>query len=74
MVLYCCPRRDNRQKSWDMARQEQVLVLEPQQELKFRGNAKAEGRAEVRQLALDVSHYLCQLLLFCFLIVSSQDG
>uniref|UniRef100_A0A096M065 Vesicle-associated membrane protein-associated protein B n=1 Tax=Poecilia formosa TaxID=48698 RepID=A0A096M065_POEFO len=26
-----------RQKSWDMARQEQVLVLEPQQELKFRG-------------------------------------
>lgn len=28
-----------------MARPEQVLVLEPQHELKFRGNAEAEGRA-----------------------------
>lgn len=28
-----------------MARPEQVLVLEPQHELKFRGNAGAEGRA-----------------------------
>lgn len=28
-----------------MARQEQVLVLEPQHELKFRGNTGTEGRA-----------------------------
>lgn len=37
-----CPRRHDRRKPWDMARPEQVLVLEPQHELKFRGNAVAE--------------------------------
>lgn len=43
-------RRHDRKKPWDMARAEQVLVLEPQHELKFRGNAKMQGRAGVRWL------------------------
>lgn len=42
-VSSSCPHRHDRKKRWDMARPEQVLVLEPQHELKFRGNAGEEG-------------------------------
>ncbi|CAB1446903.1 unnamed protein product [Pleuronectes platessa] len=36
-VQRCRPPRHDRKKPWDMARPEQILVLEPQHELKFRG-------------------------------------
>lgn len=36
--------RQPRSSCWDMARQEQVLLLEPQHELKFRGR-RGEGPA-----------------------------
>lgn len=42
-VIHCCPRCHDKKKPWDMARPEQVLLLEPQHELKFRGNVKAEA-------------------------------
>lgn len=42
-VYHCCPRCHDKKKPWDMARPEQVLLLEPQHELKFRGNVQAEA-------------------------------
>lgn len=40
-----------------MARPEQVLVLEPQHELKFRGNGGAEGWVAVSAADLSLVHY-----------------
>lgn len=65
-VNHCCPRCHDKKKPWDMARPEQVLLLEPQHELKFRGNVKAEavGNRAGHQVA-----NLCAVILLFLLLV-----